>query len=415
LSQKDLIILKLKQSSMDIGMMNQTGMNPSTSKRSRDNHAISNDFHIRNGPGAQRPGSVSESFSSALCGNRTMGTNGCGPNSNSFDISGVGASFRLPDMIDILAREGQCLRWDENQTWYEVTNGPLMEEKLRSFHGNRKDEATDRPFSKMHIHFLLVRGDKWGVTGSTFRPKYELPHKSEANCDDYPLLHAPNMGNRACMGQYTSAPMNYQTQPMSCFRSVLTEQGMDLAASKRYRTADEQNMAENGPQSARNNCSYPMAVSFSDALAGSPPSAGRGDLACRAMECEGNSGDSLRQASLMQVWYQILTQGPIYIPLTTVSQSVADKLAKSEAQAYDDDDGREDLPWTGSDAGGSSGGGGMGGGGGNGKQMCLRLPELIDTLAKEGQVLRWDESQRLYEVRSALSSMQFVCHQREIP
>ena len=81
-------------------------------------------------------------------------------------------------------------------------------------------------------------------------------------------------------------------------------------------------------------------------------------------------------------------------------QSVADKLAKSESNNYDDDDGREDLPWAGSDAGGGAGGAGAGGAGGNGKQMCLRLPELIDTLAKEGQVLRWDECQRLYEVRT---------------
>ena len=90
----------------------------------------------------------------------------------------------------------------------------------------------------------------------------------------------------------------------------------------------------------------------------------------------------------------------MFRPATT--QCVADKLAKSESNGYDDDDGRDDHHWGASDAGcGGGGGGGGGGGAGGGKQMCLRLPELIDTLAKEGQVLRWDEGQRIYEVRIA--------------
>eukprot|EP00292_Cryptomonas_paramecium_P011975 CAMPEP_0113663924 /NCGR_PEP_ID=MMETSP0038_2-20120614/1435_1 /TAXON_ID=2898 /ORGANISM="Cryptomonas paramecium" /LENGTH=296 /DNA_ID=CAMNT_0000579051 /DNA_START=146 /DNA_END=1033 /DNA_ORIENTATION=- /assembly_acc=CAM_ASM_000170 len=91
-------------------------------------------------------------------------------------MASKGSMLRLPDIIDIIAREGQCLKWDQIQQWYEVLDGPHFEEKfntLRCVRGKRKEDAVDRPFARMHIHFTLARGDKWAGTGSAFRKKHE--------------------------------------------------------------------------------------------------------------------------------------------------------------------------------------------------------------------------------------------------
>ena len=80
----------------------------------------------------------------------------------------------MPEIVDVLAREGQALRWNENASWYEVLNGAMFEEKfngLRCTRGKRKEQAVDRPFARMHTYFVLVRGEKWAGTGSAFRPK----------------------------------------------------------------------------------------------------------------------------------------------------------------------------------------------------------------------------------------------------
>eukprot|EP00291_Cryptomonas_curvata_P013087 CAMPEP_0172203624 /NCGR_PEP_ID=MMETSP1050-20130122/31400_1 /TAXON_ID=233186 /ORGANISM="Cryptomonas curvata, Strain CCAP979/52" /LENGTH=264 /DNA_ID=CAMNT_0012881885 /DNA_START=83 /DNA_END=873 /DNA_ORIENTATION=+ len=83
------------------------------------------------------------------------------------------AFLRLPELVDLLAKEGQVLRWNELCSWYEVLDGPLFEEKfnaLRCTRGKRKEQAVDRPFARMHNYFILVRGGRWAGTGSTFRP-----------------------------------------------------------------------------------------------------------------------------------------------------------------------------------------------------------------------------------------------------
>mmetsp|Transcript_88654 Transcript_88654/g.235987 ORF Transcript_88654/g.235987 Transcript_88654/m.235987 type:complete len:459 (+) Transcript_88654:826-2202(+) len=69
-----------------------------------------------------------------------------------------------------------AIRWDDARGWYEVVDGNLFESRfnaLRLRRGKRKDDATDRPFARMHIHFVLVRGDKWAGAGSCFRSKFD--------------------------------------------------------------------------------------------------------------------------------------------------------------------------------------------------------------------------------------------------
>jgi hypothetical protein len=61
------------------------------------------------------------------------------------------AFLRLPELVDLLAKEGQVLRWHELCSWYEVLDGPLFEEKfnaLRCTRGKRKEQAVDRPFAR---------------------------------------------------------------------------------------------------------------------------------------------------------------------------------------------------------------------------------------------------------------------------
>ena len=61
------------------------------------------------------------------------------------------AFLRLPELVDVLAKEGQVLRWDESCSWYEVLDGPLFEDRfnsLRCTRGKRKEQAIDRPFAR---------------------------------------------------------------------------------------------------------------------------------------------------------------------------------------------------------------------------------------------------------------------------
>jgi hypothetical protein len=92
------------------------------------------------------------------------------------------AFFRLPELIDTLAKDERVLRWDPVHNWFEVVDGPAFEERfnaLRCIRGKRREDAVDRPFARMHIHFILARGDKWAGTGSAFRPKGETMCKGQ--------------------------------------------------------------------------------------------------------------------------------------------------------------------------------------------------------------------------------------------
>ena len=94
------------------------------------------------------------------------------------------AGPRLPDLIAALAREGRALRWDAACGWYEVLDGPLFEARFdahRRKRGKRRGDAPDRPFARMHAHFVLARGERWAGTGSAFRPK-------SAGCSPVPPL-----------------------------------------------------------------------------------------------------------------------------------------------------------------------------------------------------------------------------------
>ncbi len=82
--------------------------------------------------------------------------------------------LKLPDLIDKLAKEGDVIKWDTEKKWFEVIDAKGFECKfnaLRCIRGKRKENTADRPFARMHIHFALVRGEKWAGMGSAFRPK----------------------------------------------------------------------------------------------------------------------------------------------------------------------------------------------------------------------------------------------------
>ena len=101
------------------------------------------------------------------------------PNKQQADVDGEfkvqnRAMMRLPEVIQTIANNVNVLWWNERERWYEVLDGPRFEEQfnaLRLTRGKRKAEAVDRPFARMHVHFELLRGDKWAGTGSAFRPR----------------------------------------------------------------------------------------------------------------------------------------------------------------------------------------------------------------------------------------------------
>ena len=82
--------------------------------------------------------------------------------------------MHLPLAIAALAREGRALRWDPLGRYYEVLDGPLFAaglDALRRRRPKRSAAAPDRPFARMHTHFVLARGERWAGTGSAFRPR----------------------------------------------------------------------------------------------------------------------------------------------------------------------------------------------------------------------------------------------------
>ena len=84
----------------------------------------------------------------------------------------------MPEVIATLAAEGKVLEWNKNEGVYIVIDGPGFEKRfneLRYVRGKKVDPraATNRPFSRMHTHFVLVRGEKWAGTGSAFKVKQE--------------------------------------------------------------------------------------------------------------------------------------------------------------------------------------------------------------------------------------------------
>ena len=97
--------------------------------------------------------------------------------------------LKLPDLIAKLAQEAEVLIWDDLNQWFEVIDSQGFEARfnaLRYVRGKRNEDAADRPFARMHVHFVLVRGEKWAGNGSAFRAKSKaLNHesKSETRCN----------------------------------------------------------------------------------------------------------------------------------------------------------------------------------------------------------------------------------------
>jgi hypothetical protein len=68
------------------------------------------------------------------------------------------------------------LEWNEAEGLFVVKDGPGFEQRfneLRYTRGKKVESAIHRPFSRMHTHFTLVRGEKWAGTGSAFKSKNE--------------------------------------------------------------------------------------------------------------------------------------------------------------------------------------------------------------------------------------------------
>lgn len=92
-------------------------------------------------------------------------------------------SYRVTDAVKIISRNQQILRWHWREQHYEVVDVPLFKEQfntLRYVRRKRKIHAPDRPFAGMHVHFIMIRGEKWAETGSCFRPKHL--HSDNASC-----------------------------------------------------------------------------------------------------------------------------------------------------------------------------------------------------------------------------------------
>ena len=75
--------------------------------------------------------------------------------------------MRLPEVVATIAAEGEVLQWSEGDGVYVVLDGPGFERRfneLRMTRGKKVESASHRPFSRMHTHFVLVRGEKWAGT-----------------------------------------------------------------------------------------------------------------------------------------------------------------------------------------------------------------------------------------------------------
>jgi hypothetical protein len=83
-------------------------------------------------------------------------------------------SLRLTDAIDKLAAEEVVLKFDSVTQLYIVLDGAGFEarfDEVRCTRAKRSEASNSRPFSRMHSHYSLVRGEKWAKTGSAFRAK----------------------------------------------------------------------------------------------------------------------------------------------------------------------------------------------------------------------------------------------------
>ena len=139
-----------------------------------------------------------------------------------------GVAMKIPDLIQALAAEGQCLRWDTNLLCYEVLNGSLFEQKfnaLRSVRGKRKELAVDRPFARMHTYFVLLRGEKWAGTGTLFRPK-SLGNVQPISSKE----HGSSRGS-----SHLGSPDSEDTQHLISVQSISGENQMiDVALMQKY-------------------------------------------------------------------------------------------------------------------------------------------------------------------------------------
>jgi len=80
----------------------------------------------------------------------------------------------LTELIDKIAAEKTALRFDDETKLYEVVDGPAFEarfQELRRTRSKRTNETATRPFSRMHVHYAIVRGERWAGTGTAFRAK----------------------------------------------------------------------------------------------------------------------------------------------------------------------------------------------------------------------------------------------------
>jgi hypothetical protein len=94
------------------------------------------------------------------------------------DVAKYSGCMKLPEVVATLAAEAQVLLWVESQGAYLVQDGPGFERRfneLRTVRGKKVESAAHRPFSRMHTHFVLVKGEKWAGTGSMFKYKESTP------------------------------------------------------------------------------------------------------------------------------------------------------------------------------------------------------------------------------------------------
>jgi hypothetical protein len=91
------------------------------------------------------------------------------------DETGSGR-MRLPEVVSTLAAEGRVLKWSEALGAFVVLDGAGFEQRFNELRYVRSKQvgipsAHQRPFSRMHAYFVLIRGGKWAATGSAFKFK----------------------------------------------------------------------------------------------------------------------------------------------------------------------------------------------------------------------------------------------------
>jgi hypothetical protein len=123
--------------------------------------------------------------------------------------------MKLPGLIEKLAQEAEVLIWDSSHQWYEVIDSHGFESRfnlLRSIRGKRNEVAADRPFARMHQHFVLVRGEKWAGHGSAFRPKDLVSSKPAIQNHEgtlsFPTLNFPELMYQSDLS--TNCEKNYR-------------------------------------------------------------------------------------------------------------------------------------------------------------------------------------------------------------